>query len=499
MNDFLNVFADFVNKAIDYIRDNEDSLTDEQKEHIRLAKENNLEPNFDEYEPEGEEATFNDFYYFFLRTVYVAIYVTEEKKFYEAIFKKDAKFTPWGFLNASYFLKNTTLCLNEPTQKLQKLYYNVACNVSLQRFVNLVSDELSPWMMKISEYEYYDILSRLTRRDASTLIELLDSSREIKNNLKSLLFDKNEEGFCNLCISTSTDFTKSAGIASIWYHSIINFTEKLSIIPGVTSEKEITGPDHLSILEGTYNDRLLSVDNQLQEALIDLQKLSEVESDISLQDFSSMNFCNICKIMELSEGYMVLFSSILEIISLDMKAVRGLKEHIQSTPYYKMLLNNLTVDNYEVFNYRCYEPIDNFRNFFVEQRSLPAQTHNKEEKEFILSNKTYGADVCANIYKELVKENILDASDDIFYSFVYRTAILYAGEAEPSVITWKGTPRELYYFVFSFSDGADTRLWTKTAKFFVFLDGSTPKTNGVKNQAQSSTTRMEALVKRVMK
>ena len=494
----IEQFFEFLDRAIRYIKEKQNTLSAEKKERIQQAKEYNLEPDFDEFDPEGEENPFRFGYYQFLRTVYIAIYATEEKSLYDSIFSLKGSPTPWLFLNGANWLKTMVLSLNEPTKELQRLYYEASKDVSLQRLISIAPSALAPWMENISEYEYYDILTRLSVRDTSILIDAIDCSRQIKNNLKIFLKDKNEEEFCNLCISEEVDIAKSAGLGYIWYNSIIKVNSDISKILAFNYEEETNLSSLNNMIEENYNDSTVSLGEKDLTAISDLQRLFASEEE-SVDNLEIVNFCNLCEIQMQFEGFLVFKTSLLECVSTNFKAISELKNHILSIPYYKELYQNLNADNLQTYNYRCYPPLDNFRDYFVSQRTLPdALNQTKSNKLYIGSEKSYSTAECIHIYEELVKSEMLDASDDAFYSFVYRTSSKYIGEKEPTVITWKGAPRELYYFIKQFVGEADTRLWAKTAKFFVFQDGTQPKTIGVINQAQTSTQRMETLVKRIL-
>ena len=499
MNNYtIDQFFEFLDRAIRYIEEKKNTLSAEKKERIRQAKEYYLEPDFDKYDPEREENPFRFAYYQFLRTVYIAIYATEEKSLYDSIFSWKGSPTPWLFLNGANWLKTMVLSLNEPTKELLKLYYEASKDVSLQRLIRLVPSVLAPWMENISEYEYYDILTRLSAKDTSILIDAIDSSRQIKNNLKKFLKDRNEEEFCNLCVSEEIDIARSAGLSYIWYNSIIRINREIGKIFAFSYDEETCLSSLNNMIAENYNDSTISLGENDLTAINDLQRIFASEEE-SVDNIAMANFCNLCEIQMQFEGFLVFKTSLLECVSTNLKAISELKNHILSIPYYKELYQNLNADNLQSYNYRCYPPLDNFRNYFVTQRTLPdAINQTKSNKSYIESEKSYSTNECVHIYEELVKNGILDASDDAFYSFVYRTSIKYIGEKEPMVITWNGAPRELYYFIKRFAGEGDSKLWSKTAKFFVFQDGRIPKTNGVIHQTQNSTQRMETLVKRIL-
>lgn len=137
-----------------------------------------------------------------------------------------------------------------------------------------------------------------------------------------------------------------------------------------------------------------------------------------------------------------------------------------------------------------------FKEEFLSRLTLPKAVKNKTKKEYLESVILHDKNFCIKLYYALTNEGYLSYDDDVLYSFVSRMSYDYIGEKEPNQIVWYGEARDLYYFINWFAGDHVYKKWEKTAKYYALANGKTIKTNGVTNQAKTSSQRMDAFMKK---
>ena len=145
------------------------------------------------------------------------------------------------------------------------------------------------------------------------------------------------------------------------------------------------------------------------------------------------------------------------------------------------------------------KPIQEFAIFkeeFLSRLTLPKAVKNKTKKEYLESVILHDKNFCTKLYYALTNEGYLSYDDDVLYSFVSRMSYDYIGEKEPNQIVWYGEARDLYYFINWFAGDHVYKKWEKTAKYYALANGKTIKTNGVTNQAKTSSQRMDSFMKK---
>ena len=394
----------------------------------------------------------------------IANYIIKDKNRFFKIFKST---TPDIFLNILIHLLHVNLTAYF---KLAFYFSRVIECVSVVKFVSVLEKEQVEWR-SFSEYEYYKMLENRTDKEASIFIEILECDREIKNDLKLLLKNKNEEDFCKKCCQSGLDLSKSAGICSIWkvIHDAFKFMKSEDL-------------EKINKNEVYQNFELLIKDNDYATLSSKNQKVFFTAYDTDSNDAESvLNYFNldwsyIHNMYKLSEGLFIVLSNKCIEFSSDFQKNRELVNFIKSIPYYNKLSSELTLDNYEKYKYRSLPCIERFREMFCINSSLPSSIGEKKDKKEVLvcrSSVTY--EKCERIFQYFKSQNYIQENDH--HAFLYRTSIDYNTEEKPSKITWYGHRWVLYYFIYWLSGSnqpVPKYTWARMIQFFVLSNGNPP-------------------------
>ena len=451
-------------EMINFYLENEDSVHTE----VELETSEMLNNCFDDKEFEVKEDDVNYEHkvtnrYMLKVLTMIANYIIKDKNRFFKIFKS---ITPDIFHNILIYQLHSSLTAYF---KLTLYFSRVIECVSVIQFVRVLEIKQVEWR-NCSEYEYYQMLEDRTDKEASIFIEILECDREIKNDLKLLLKNKNEEDFCKKCCQSDLDLSKSAGICSIWKGIKHIGKSSWSADLGTMDKNEV------------YQKIELSKDNDVAIPSSKDQKtfftICDADSNDaeSVLDFLNLDWSYIHNMYKLTEGMIIVMTSIIIECSSDFQKNRELVNFIKSIPYYNKLSSELTVNNYKKYKYRSLPCIERFRELFCINSSLPSSIGEKKDKKEILvcrSSVTY--DKCERIFQYFKSQNYIQENDH--HAFLYRTSIDYNTEEKPSKITWYGHRRVLYYFIYWLSGSnqpVPKYTWARMIQFFVLSNGNPP-------------------------
>ena len=474
-------YNDFINRAFSIIEAS--NFPDDVDDKVRSLYSDYLSDDFTTYELSTEEfCTYEDYCYLSQMAIVLVSYIVSVPELYKKFFRDDT-LTPSEFLNVVYFYEMMSVCKGSFI-KLIDLFTNAYKGISLEKLVQSVDEEELADLDDISEVEFYDSINKFGTRSVTLIIDQVETSRETKNDLKNSVLDDDEDTFFKICRQNDVDFKKAGWIAKVWY----SFNAMGSLLKALQNNN--TFPEEE--FSNTIADKNLYSDDFSSEMAYDILSVATSDNEDAplCMDFYEL-YRNIC----ITEGYIIAMYKKMKSLSTSVKAMKELGDYIMSE--YNNLYEVVTIDNFNTCRYRVCRPLDMFRDMFMTQLQLPLKSGKKKDKrEYYEANRNQDQQSCIEIYKVLVKNDLLAYDEETFYSFIYRMSCDYQGDKEPIQIAWKGKACELYQFIWWFSgDGGDTRLWSKNAKFFYLSNGEPIKTNGVKNQAIALTKRMEAIIK----
>ncbi len=478
-------YNDFINRAFSIIEAS--NFSDDINDKVSSLYRDYLSDDFATYELSTEEfCTYEDYCYLSQMATVLVSYIVSVPELYKKLFRDDT-LTPSDFLNVVYFYEMMSVCKGSYI-KLIDLFTNAYKGLSLEKLAQSVDEEELADLDDISEVDFYDSINKFGTRSATLIIDQVQASRETKNSLKNSVLDDDEDTFFKICRQNDVDFKRAGWIAKVWY----SFNAIGTLLKALQSNNTFPEEEYSNII----GDKNLYSDEKSSEMAYDI--LSVATSDNEDAPFC-MDFYELYREIGIVEGYMVAMYKKMKSLSTSVTAMKELGDYIMSE--YNHLYNVVTIDNYDTCRYRICKPLDMFRDMFLTQLQLPLNSGKKKDKrEFYEANRNQDQQSCIEIYKVLVKNDLLSYDEDTFYSFIYRMSFDYQGDKEPTQIEWKGKACELYQLIWWFSgDGADTRLWSKNAMFFYLSNGEPIKTNGVKNQAIAPTKRMEAVFKALKK
>lgn len=457
-------------------------LPDKVTDKVKGMCQEYISDDYDTYKMSDEgEYTYEDYCYQSQTATKIAAYLVCIPELYNKVFLEDS-ITPSEFLNTAHLFELMSLCKDKDWLKFLGLFAAAFKGLSLERFVKSIGNDEFSDDEELSEVDFYDSIRGMGTRNLTLLIEQVDCSRKIKNELKDAIINDDEESFFSICRLPDVNFQKAGCTAKTWYalsalNSFLNSN-------GEFDER----------LDTAVGDSNLYSDQTLADKVYDL--FGPTFSD-NVNAMLRTDFCELYNQMLTFEGFIVAMFKELKVISTNVSALKELGDFIKSDPYYSRLYEIVTIGNYDTCRYRINIPYEEFKNAFLSQLNLPPQVkEKKDQKDYYESVQKQSKEDCIKLYKALAENGLLAYDEETFYSFIYRMSFDYKGEKEPQQIEWKGKASELYQLIWWFAgEGGDTRLWSKNAKFFYLSNGEPIKTNGVKNQAIAPTKRMEAVFK----
>ena len=329
----------------------------------------------------------------------------------------------------------------------------------------------------ISDSDFYDHMTAIDIADALELVEYLDADFEVKKELKQALYAKNKNDFLFILLKIKSDYSdiKKAAltramlnirVSYFWDHQEDNFTDDAAMI--------------LPYQQGI--DRMIRLIRGLTEDV----ELPVDDKDI-LNGYNSVK--NLIKFYIARHNFIKYFSKHQE-ESYKLEVLIG------NTPRYEMYKNVNLGDSLQNANddFGIDEIMIVFWNLYINSFSLPESGDGaKDKNDCFDTNLT--TEQCCQIYDVLSKAGLLEHDEQVFYSFVYRFSKEYKGTQVPTTIKWLGEDRDLYRLVYVLANAS--KLWKKTANFFVNSSDLLLKTNGVLHQAENVSPLMEGIEKQL--
>lgn len=409
-----------------------------------------------------------------------------------------------NFLNAAYCIKYL-LHMYTINKEFKEGAYEEIKSISFKTFIATLENENIPEDIQeaTSEHEFYNLLNDMNFEEASQIIEVINTDRKTKAELKNNLLRKKSFDFTETILSLYIKYDKAAYIAKEW-SEIKRIQAFLSM--------QITSPNidefiHC-VLSSCYTDNttanfLLKMNN-ISASNNDLDTILNIDwkwaySQIYKDDAITIyrhNYC--CRAIT------------------NIKAFNLVANCISSSEYLRKLEKQILSGNINPFTYtkEC-RILEDFREKFLtghiepkgqnndlkEEKAIKIQlpkngNKRKKEKDYFNANRLdieYGC----KLYIELVKNGLLEANSRTKFAFIYRMCQDYKPELEQVLpIKWEGTEKELFNLIWTYHKD-DTRKWEKTKKFFFLSNGEELTTRGKTNQAQSITKRMKSIFKSI--
>jgi hypothetical protein len=374
---------------------------------------------------------------------------------------------------------------------MRKDWYKLVINeLKSVSFSKMLSDGSRMVNHEVSEVEFYDCLTTCSPRTMSLCLTHVDTDAETKRTLKDYLLDGNEDQFITTLIKSKANFAHVASVLSL-FCAIRPLAAILSVYESSTP---IGSGEELSAYELLFKPYIESMPNEdlrSMRSIIDWKQSNYTENK-NKDWFIAYSHAARC------DSYFLFLHSVVSQFCNDVESSMKLSEYIQNDKYLKDIYNGIVNDYIDVL---CYNPngletLLNYRKEFIDGLVLPLNVEGKKDsEEYYDSNRKPDLNFCKKMYFALVENNLLSYDVTTYYSFVYRTCRKYRGEEAPNRIVWWGQPKDLYYLIYWFVDGANGKVWKKTKSFFIDSNGNEFHTNGVKNQADKPTPLMEKLIK----
>ena len=327
----------------------------------------------------------------------------------------------------------------------------------------------------ISDSDFYDHMTAIDIADALELIEYLDADFEVKKELKQALYDKNKNDFLYILLKIKSDYSdiKKAALTRALLNIRVSYFWK---------SKEYSFTDDAAMLLPYQQgiDRMIRLIRGLTEDV----ELPVDDKDI-LNGYNSVK--NLIKFYIARHNFIKYFSKHQE-ESYQLEVLIG------NTPRYEEYKNvKLGESILNVYDdYGIDEIMSVFWNLYINSFSLPDPKNEiKDKNDCFDTNLT--AEQCCQIYDVLSKAGLLEHDEQVFYSFVYRFSKDYMSDQNPTTMKWLGEDRDLYRLVYVLANA--TKLWKKTAEFFVNRSNLPVKTNGVLHQAKNASIKMKEIEK----
>ncbi len=343
----------------------------------------------------------------------------------------------------------------------------------------LLQHDWSEFADGYSEIEVYDFLVEQSIREASLIMSNIESDSDVKTAIKQSVLSKDEDRFVRTVISSGIDLSNIAGYVKI--HTLVEKIKfALPIFVGLLQDND-SSVNHLNNLMNVVNH---SDDNRNEDENIVIDIINRAAKDKEPLCVPNISWYNLYEKLLSHDSTLLEIHHLLKGMTSDIDIIVKLDELIESDPYLTSLANMGTDEEIDYGkSAEVKKQLEDFRDKFIQQMTLPINIIGKSikiknHKEYIESSYKQDQWYCIKLYNELVKANLLDYDENVFYSFICRMSKDYQGEHEPDKIVWRGRPTDLFHFLYWFSDGGDGKIPSKAREFFIDPEGEPFKNNG---------------------
>ena len=432
----------------------------------------------------------------------IAMFTVNEPTLFNKVFTGNT-IKPQEFLNKAFNMEWAFHCMYFD---LSRLAIPVINSASLRAIIAegnesiSVEHDLSSITSTYSEYDFYDLLKRMDKKDYSLILTSIEAPINIKNKIKEVFEDGDEEAFYRICRNDEVNYHKSLFYAWLWYIIRTHYSRldtlmsELSFQEGLNKEtKEKCNGYSRHLIEDPFTS-----ESNLAYDHINMVNNEGVPSEISMEEIYNIKIRN--------EKVMVALLKYKKGLFTNVDAVMKLEEFIKSSPYFSEIYKIDGVENIMKCDFGTIKPFEDFKNMFLIPKpapqavdepkkmtfdQLPPMNQRNEDKDAHYSlDKELDKDLCLRIYNVLVENELLDYGREIAESFMFRFSKECNTEIEPIQLEWKGSINDLYQFVYCIADNS-SKITKKTYDFFSLSNGEEIKTtSAVKYAERAMSDRM---------
>lgn len=422
---------------------------------------------------------------------FIAIMTIMSPEVEKAFFRSDKIIDYADCYNIAYFHECLSICPPQYDEFIELISKEIE-SISLEKIISYEEDiETS-----ISEWDFYEMLEKMTPKETSQIIETIEVDRLKKNTLKKYILEKDPDNFVNIILLNSIEFDRAAWIAQIWYCIVL-----LKKLLTISSKIDAFSKEHvISILHSLIEDKHLYLDKQ---PLVDKQSVRSIFDMIEYAENLPSKPLQIENI-----DYHMIYNNINQILSIsiylhhnflhlttNIENTKQVQKYISMWEYTRNLeeaILNKKINLIE-HTYSC-KVLEVFKDKFMIDLVIPESIKRKKIAEDFFCESGLTTDECRQLYDRLTAAELLSRDNETYFSFLYRMSFDYTPErSNPSPIIWKGKPRELFSLIWNYHQNT-TKIWEKTRNYFLDSNGEPLKINGVKNQIKSKTARMEKIL-----
>ncbi|WP_297005909.1 hypothetical protein [Prevotella sp.] len=414
------------------------------------------------------------------------LYLASKIENFEKLFFDDKLISYNKFYNTACFLYKFELQKRYSVQQMISLSEKELSSISLKMLLELfdkASQDSSS--CKISEIVFFEQLSECSLKELSLVFSYIDTDSSTLTELKKSMLKKDVDNFVTILMTSNIDYQQAAYSLAFWKQSLV-----LKEMLGHVKDKVINTEEIKNFFFEFRKNGLINSKHASEHA--DIVYALEHPEDTNI-DWEHWMYNE-----QKGQIYFPLIHCICCSASLNLKEVAQMEHFLNEKTesleiFTDFLKHGVSLDEYVP------KPIHEFAIFkeeFLSRLTLPKAVKNKTKKEYLESVILHDKNFCTKLYYALTNEGYLSYDDDVLYSFVSRMSYDYIGEKEPNQIVWYGEARDLYYFINWFAGDHVYKKWEKTAKYYALANGKTIKTNGVTNQAKTSSQRMDAFMKK---
>jgi hypothetical protein len=413
------------------------------------------------------------------------LYLASKIEAFERLFFEDGLISYDAFYSAACCYYWSALFDKYSFEQIYSLLHKELSGISLKMLLDFYANTDEQSFGAISESEFFELLAGCSIKEKSLILSNIDADFKTLTELKKTMLSDNEDAFITALMTSGINYQQVASTLKIW--------TSFSLVRNIASLFVEENPDIEEIKKDFGKCRNLGVFNFEQ-----VSDLAEAEEFFNSTDVPNIDWEHWMYNIRNYALYIFFFHNICRYTSPNLQQVSQMDELLkENVELYSVFMDfvkaGVPIDEYVP------KPIPEFALFkgnFLSRLMLPKAINNKTQKEYLESVMLHDKDFCINVYYILAKEGYLSYDDNAFYSFVSRMSYDYIGETEPNRILWNGEARDLYYFIKWFVGGTVYKMWEKTAKYYVLINGRPIKTNGVTNQTKTPSKRMEEFLKK---
>ena len=437
----------------------------------------NFDDDFTNYDIEADKSWHSICSHMFAMCSWMAFGSLEFPLLEKALFS-ERDFTHADFFNVAWYF-GVMSRLNSSYVLFLDHIVSELNSVTNQR---LLQHDWSEFADGYSEVEVYDFLVEQNTREASLIMANIEADFDAKTAIKQSVLSKDEDRFVGTVISSDIDLSNIAGYVKI--HTLV---EKIKFILPVFVEILLDNDSSDNCLKDLMNVVENSDDNRDEDENKVIGIINRAAKGKQSLCVPNISWYNLYEKLLSHDSTLLELHHLLKGMTSDIDIVDKLDELIESDPYLTSLVNRSSDEEIDYGkSAEVSKQLEDFRDKFIQQMTLPPNIIGKSikiknSKEYIESDYKQDQWYCIKLYNELVKANLLDYDENVFYSFLCRMSNDYKGEHEPDKIVWRGRPSELFHFLYWFSNGGDGRIPSKASEFFLDPEGKPFKKDGVKS------------------